>query len=93
MTQAKPMSGGAVQVATISGWTSATAFGTSSPKVMCSIVISVKAMMEATVWVATTLRTGGKAAKAPRMRCATAGSPTQPRPSEVSVMPSWVAEM
>ena len=93
ITQAKPISGAAFQLATISGCTSATAFGTSSPKVMCSIVMMMNAMMEATVCVATALKVGGRAAKAPRIRCATAGSPTQPSPSEVRVMPSWVAEM
>ena len=53
----------------------------------------MKAMAEATPWVATAARLGGSHLNAPPIRPASAGSPIQPRPSEASVIPSWVAEM
>ena len=69
----------------------ATVFGTSSPSTTCRKVISANAKPIATEWTATGLPIP-TAAKAGSRRRAKAGSPTQPRPREVSVIPSWQAE-
>ena len=53
----------------------------------------VKAIATAAVWLASTLNGSGSPPKIPSNRWARAGSPTQPRPSEARVIPSWVAEM
>ena len=55
--------------------------------------MTMKAMAEATPWVAMAASDFGSQANPPRMRPASAGSPIQPRPSEARVMPSCVAEM
>ena len=53
----------------------------------------LKAMTDATAWVAMVAAGSGSQAKPPSIRRASAGSPIQPRPREARVMPSWVAEM
>jgi len=93
MIQANPMSGGVNQLLTVSGYTRATALGTSSPRVMCRMVMMMKAMVEATAWVVIGASAPGRDLKAPPISPASAGSPIQPRPSEVNVMPSCVAEI
>ena len=93
MTQAKPISGAATHVLTTSGWISASALGTSSPRMMWRTVMMMKAMAEATPWVAMVASDDGSQEKPLRMRPARAGSPIHPRPSDASVIPSWVAEM
>ncbi len=72
---------------------SATAFGTSSPRMMCRQLMIANAINVATEWVAIVARTPGRPRNQPSMRRASAGSPIQPSPREASVMPSWVAEM
>jgi len=51
------------------------------------------ATTEATPWVAIAASELGSQANAPPMSPASAGSPTQPSPSEARVIPSCVAEM
>ena len=53
----------------------------------------VNATATATACVAIVAMAGGSHLKPPSMRWASAGSPTQPRPREARVIPSWVAEM
>ena len=53
----------------------------------------MKAMMDATAWVAITAAWAGSQANAPSITWASAGSPIQPSPREASVIPSCVAEM
>ncbi len=60
---------------------------------MCSTVMMLNATIDATVWVAMVLTGAGSQVKIPSIRLARAGSPIQPRPSEASVIPSWVEEM
>jgi len=60
---------------------------------MCSIEMIMKAMADATPWVAMAANGDGSQVNPSRIRPASAGSPIQPRPSDVSVIPSWVAEM
>ena len=69
------------------------ALGTSSPRMMCRTVMMMKAMADATPWVAMVAIEPGSQLKPFWMSPASAGSPIQPRPSEARVMPSWVAEM
>ena len=52
-----------------------------------------KAVAAETACVVQTAASGGRNAKAPSSRPASAGLPIQPRPREARVMPSWVAEM
>ena len=53
----------------------------------------MKAMTDATPWVAMVATASGSQLKPSSIRPASAGSPIQPRPREARVMPSWVAEM
>ncbi len=62
-------------------------FGTISPSTMCRNTTTASAMMNATVCRAAPLMP--TAASGISSRCATAGSPMAPRPSEHTVMPSW----
>ncbi len=55
--------------------------------------MTMKAMADATPWVAMASSDFGSQANPPLMSPASAGSPIQPSPSEASVMPSCVAEM
>ena len=65
-------------------------FGTSSPSTMCDAVMTAKARVKETVCPT--------ASPSPKLRhigiihVATIGSPTQPRPREVKVIPSCVTD-
>ena len=78
ITQAKPISGTTTHELTSSGKSSAIAFGTSSPRTMCSTVMMANAMPEATACVAIRSIGAGSQVKPPSIRCASAGSPIQP---------------
>src|SRR5438552_2679172 len=83
--------GGAVRRATRSVKRIAKDFGASSPTTMCRKVIVAKATA-IDVFSITRADSMPSAAKTGARRCAKAGSPIQPRPRLVSVIPSWVAE-
>jgi len=70
ITQANPISGAMTHELTASGKSRASAFGTSSPSTMCSTVMKMNAMLDATVWVAMPASGAGSHANAPWMRCA-----------------------
>ncbi len=89
----KTMRGPAVHMLVVSGNRSATDLGASSPRTMCMTVIREKASVAATPWVARTSKGPGSPTKAWMKMAARVLSPTQPRPSEARVIPSWVAEM
>ena len=65
-------------------------FGVSSPSTMCSEVMIVKAIASAIV--CPTSSGSPNTCVTGRISVAIAGSPTQPRPSEASVMPNCVTE-
>ncbi len=68
----------------------ATLLGASSPKTMCNSVMMAKATAAV---IASAARTGRPSRiAAGSIRWAKAGSPIQPKASDASVMPSWVAD-
>src|SRR5690348_2799239 len=93
MSHPKAINGPATQRLSSSGWTRATALGTSSPRVMWRMVMRMKAIADATPWVAMADSGLGSHVNALPTRPASAGSPIQPRPSEARVIPSCVAEI
>ena len=84
-------SGRAMARTAFSDFAMATDFGTSSPSTTCMSVISVNAIANATVWTKISFRLK-YVFSGSSISLATAGSPIQPRASELSVMPSCVAE-
>ena len=66
-------------------------FGPSSPKMMCSAEMQMKAMIAAIECEMPTLNSPSHR-RCGSMSRSNAGSPTQPSASEASVTPSWVAE-
>src|SRR6266704_1464467 len=83
--------GGATRSATRSVKRIAKDFGASSPTTMCRKVMVANATA-IEVFSITRADSMPSAPKAGARRCAKAGSPIQPRPRLVSVIPSWVAE-
>lgn len=77
--------------ATDSGSRIASDLGASSPTTMCRNEITEKATTKDTPWISSSEVTPRKA-NTGSSRLAKAGSPTQPRPSEARVMPSWQAD-
>ena len=90
MTRWKISMGSATLSMIFSTFWMAIVFGVSSPSTMCIPVMMEKASASEIVWPTTSSRP--TACVIGRISVATAGSPTQPRPSEASVMPSCVTE-
>src|SRR5207244_191104 len=91
LLQAARERGGAVRRATRSVKRIGKDFGASSPTTMCRNVMVANATA-IDVFSITRADSMPSAAKTGARRCAKAGSPIQPRPRLVSVIPSWVAE-
>ena len=90
MTRPKSTMGNAIARRMRSTLAIAIDFGVSSPSTMWSEVMRVKAIASATV--CPTSSGSPMCCVAGRISTAIAGSPTQPRPSEASVMPSCVTD-
>lgn len=84
-------SGRTTQSAVVSLRWSARLFGASSPSTMCSVVMMAKAMTTAMVCEPAVASDPGRPLNRGSIRCASAGSPTQPSASNERVMPSCVA--
>ena len=90
MTRWKTSIGRATLSMIFSTFWMAIVFGVNSPSTMCRPVMIEKASASEIVWPMTS--SSPMACVIGRISVATAGSPTQPRPSEASVMPSCVTE-